>query len=141
MLEIQTGDYFAFYGTLQSGSFMASEIGLDHAGTFLGDCWFRGQLFDLGPYPGAIAGEGLVRAVRYQLNRPSLISALDAYEDVRPDKAKSLFVRERVPLLSKSGDPTVLTAWVYFYNQSVAGRRRIESGVWSITEALQAKQA
>lgn len=141
MTEFIPGDSFAFYGTLHPGAAIVAELGLNHAGTFLGDCWFRGQLFDLGPYPGAIAGEGLVRAVRYQLNRPSLLSALDEYEDVRPEQAKSLYVRERVPLLSESGDPTGETAWVYFYNQSVAGHRRIESGVWSITEALHAKQA
>ena len=112
------------YGSLRAGQPKFSELGLHRALEFLGPTQFDGDLYDLGDYPGAVPGTGIVRAEAYKVRDPDIFGVLDEYEEFdvsRPDE--SLFVRRCVHVKGL-GD-----AWVYFYNGPHEGRR-IASGDW-----------
>ncbi len=131
---VSPGDLFVFYGLLKQGaSGMPQHIDLDAAGEFLGPCRFRGALYDLGGFPGVVEGDGLCRGVRYRLNDTRIISALDEFEDVLPDDpAASLYLRKIVALLDDAGNETGEQAWIYWYNQPIAGFKRLEDGNWPL---------
>lgn len=103
---------------------------LDVAGrlSFVGPCRFRGVLFDLGSFPGAVPGDGVVRGELHRLHDPQVWSVLDRYEgydEKREDQ--SLFVRRRVELLAPAGR----TAGVYWYNGDASESARVPSGDWA----------
>jgi len=131
---VSAGDLFAFYGLLKMGARgMPENIDLAGSGTCLGPCWFRGTMFALDGYPGVIEGPGLCRAVRYRIEVPSAATALDDFEDVFPDDIEqSLYVRKRTRILDHLGRATTEVAWIYWYNQSTAGRQLIPSGDWPL---------
>ncbi|MBW4935880.1 gamma-glutamylcyclotransferase family protein [Marinobacter sp. F4206] len=112
----------AVYGTLKRGG---SNSGLLRSGTFLGeDSLTELTLYDLGPYPGAVArpSDGVVVEV-YAVNE-RILAELDILEDYFPAAPKdSLYLRKRTATRHGS-------AWVYIYNRPVGMHRRITSGVW-----------
>ncbi len=90
-------------------------------------CWIAGQLYDLGDYPGIVAGEGTVLGDLYTVEDPRALHLLDSYERWNPgDPSGSLYVRRRVILLMPEVD-----AWVYFYNGDISEREFIPSGDWA----------
>jgi gamma-glutamylcyclotransferase (GGCT)/AIG2-like uncharacterized protein YtfP len=113
------------YGSLRRGEPMFEKLGLADALEFVGEATFPGVLYDLGDYPGAAAGDGLIAGELFRMRDSSILAVLDEYEEFDPDRPKcSLFVRRSVPIPGR-GD-----AWVYFYNGSPVPRRRIASGDW-----------
>ena len=130
----RAGDLFAFYGLLKQGAAGApSHIDLEGVGTFLGPCWFAGAMYDLGDHPGVVTGDTLCEGMAYELRDPRIVPELDEFEDVYPDDpAGSLYRRIRIPLLRADGNPDGRTAWIYWYNQSIAGGRRILDGCWPL---------
>ena len=55
--EVRPGDLFVFYGLLKQGAAGApSDLPLAAAGTFGAPCRFRGAMYDLGGFPGVVAG-------------------------------------------------------------------------------------
>ncbi|MEM7679079.1 MAG: gamma-glutamylcyclotransferase family protein, partial [Myxococcota bacterium] len=133
--SVAAGDLFAFYGLLKKGARgMPTHIDLASSGTFLGSCWFRGTMYALDGYPGVVDGDTLCCGVRYRVEAPNIIGDLDDFEDVLPhDIERSLYLRKRTTVLTKKGRPTGETAWVYWYNQSIEGRRLIPSGDWPLS--------
>ena len=131
---VYPSDLFVFYGLLKQGaSGMPGHIDLDAAGQFLGPCRFRGALYDLGGFPGAVAGEGLCHGIRYRLDDTSVVPALDEFEDVLPDDPDaSLYRRQKVALLDDAGKATGEQAWIYWYNQSIAAFTRLEDDNWPL---------
>ncbi len=130
---VEVGDVFAFYGLLKRGAARASaHFDPAAAGDFEGPCWFRGDMFDLGGYPGVISGNGLCEGERWRVRDVSIVPDLDAFEDVTDDPATSLYQRVRIELLSSTGMSTGETAWIYRYNRSVAGLRRVTPGIWPV---------
>lgn len=131
---VSPGDLFVFYGLLKQGaSGMPAHIDLEAAGTFGAPCRFRGALYDLGGFPGVVAGEGLCQGIRYRLNDASIIAALDEFEDVFPDDpARSLYERRKMALLDAVGAETGEQAWIYWYNQSIDGYRLLDDGNWPL---------
>jgi gamma-glutamylcyclotransferase (GGCT)/AIG2-like uncharacterized protein YtfP len=91
-----------------------------------GQCQIRGDLYDLGNYPGLVPGDSLVSAELYAVVDQSIFNALDDYEEfsVR-DMKGSLFVRRAVRLAKPAVD-----SWVYFYNRDVSNRPLIAKGNW-----------
>ena len=140
---VASGDLFVFYGLLKQGaSGMPSHIDLDAAGQFLGPCRFRGALYDLGGYPGVVAGNGLCHGVRYRLNDASIIAALDEFEDVLPDDPDaSLYQRKKVAVMDDAGKETGEVAWIYWYNQSIAEFYKVEDGDWPLDRGRARKTA
>jgi gamma-glutamylcyclotransferase (GGCT)/AIG2-like uncharacterized protein YtfP len=131
---VSSGDLFVFYGLLKQGaSGMPAHIDLEAAGTFGSPCWLRGVLYDLGGFPGVVAGEGLCQGIRYRMTDTSIIAALDEFEDVVPgDPARSLYERRKVALLDAGGAGTGEEAWIYWYIQPVTGFEQITDGNWPL---------
>ena len=131
--SVASGDLFFFYGLLKNGaSGMPAHIDLEAGGAFLRPATMRGALYDLGGFPGVVKGTGLVQGLLYRLDDVSLAGPLDAFEDVVPgDPAASLYLRVRRDVLDVGGKPMGETAWVYWYNRPVDGRRLIPDGNWS----------
>jgi gamma-glutamylcyclotransferase (GGCT)/AIG2-like uncharacterized protein YtfP len=112
------------YGTLRDA--LQRDMVLHGAPTReVGPATAAGVLYDLGNYPGLVGGtpDERVPGVVVELPDDAALTRLDTYEDVD----NGLFVRRRTSVrLDAGGD---VEAWVYFYNRSVRGRRRI--GSWA----------
>ncbi|MCI4644481.1 MAG: gamma-glutamylcyclotransferase [Hyphomonadaceae bacterium] len=140
---VSPGDLFVFYGLLKQGaSGMPAHIDLDAAGQFGAPCWFRGSLYDLGGFPGVVAGDGLCEGIRYRMTDTSIIGALDEFEDVIPgDPAGSLYERRKLALLDANGVETGELAWIYWYIQPVSSFVAIPSGIWPLNAGRTRKGA
>ena len=126
MSEVREGDAIAVYGLLRAGESGFERFGLAGAFRPLGPCVIAGQLYDLGAYPGLVAGPGRVIGEVFELTDSSVMPALDAFEDYWPqDPARSRYDRVRVRLVEPDRD-----AWVYRWRMGLEGARRIESGDW-----------
>ena len=113
------------YGSLRRGEPMFEELGLERALEYVSEGTFRGDLYDLGDYPGAVPADGVVRGEVYRIKDVSILDALDRYEEFDPDNPEdSLFVRQRIHIRG-AGE-----AWTYLYNGSREDRRPIPSGHW-----------
>ncbi|WP_130832026.1 gamma-glutamylcyclotransferase family protein [[Erwinia] mediterraneensis] len=85
---------------------------------WLGDHQIEGyELYNLGLYPGVIAGDGQVYCEVYRIDA-STLAELDALR-TRGDEYK----RQLIPTPYGS-------AWLYVYQRSVAGCQRIVNGDW-----------
>ena len=93
----------------------------------LGEGSIRGVLFDLGPYPAVIGGEGTVRGEVYAMVEPRrLLERVDAIEGfVAGDAARSEYRRHAA--VATLDDGRRCPAWVYFYN------RPLGEAVWVST--------
>ena len=82
-----------------------------------------GALYDLGEYPGMVAGapDDRVPGTVIELADDATLALLDEYEDL----GSGLYVRERTTVQLDDGDTMV--TWVYLYNRSIEGRQRIAS--------------
>ncbi|WP_114192088.1 gamma-glutamylcyclotransferase family protein [Edaphovirga cremea] len=75
------------------------------------------ELYDLGHYPAAVAGEGTVFCEVYRINS-SILAELDELKSNTKDYRRELI---QTPFGS---------AWIYVYRKSVEGKPRIASGDW-----------
>ncbi|HEY1371717.1 MAG TPA: gamma-glutamylcyclotransferase family protein [Candidatus Binatia bacterium] len=111
------------YGTLRSTSGHPMHRKLRAESGFVGAGTFRGRLYDLGTYPGAILSRSngdRVRGEIYRLREPArTLSVLDAYEDRSFRRLKATVRRE-------NGGRT--RCWIYLYTQPVTRFRRIAGG-------------
>ena len=71
-----------------------------------------GLLYDLGDYPGMVAGEGVVHGELLRIGDDERLAAIDAYEECGGPQA--LFRREAVQATCADGRRAA--AWAYFYN-------------------------
>lgn len=112
----------AVYGTLKRGYsnhrflIRARFLGTDHLKSIV--------LHDLGPYPGAVdqPSRGVLVEV-YEVDERTFawVDALESYNAQAP---------ERGEYTRKQRHTRFGPAWVYFYNRSVRGCRRITRGAW-----------
>jgi gamma-glutamylcyclotransferase (GGCT)/AIG2-like uncharacterized protein YtfP len=117
-----------FYGTLMHDQPPLSEQPplADHV-RYLRPCRIRGELWDYGPWPGFVPGEGIVTGELWELVSEDAIHLLDAWEEYDPgDEAGSRYVRR---VVTTFGEPAC-DAWVYVWNSSLCGLRRIPGGDW-----------
>lgn len=125
------GDLFIFYGLLRQEAVMASHIpGLDAAGQLIGSCRFAGTMFDAGGYPGIVEGNGMCHGLLWRITDVSVVPAMDAFEDVCDDPARSLYLRRRTDVLDEKGVRTGEVAWLYVYNQNTAGLVPVQGNEW-----------
>lgn len=122
MTESAETHYVAVYGTLKRGHSNHRLLG---RARFLGTDHLRSiVLFDLGPYPGARRkpSQGvLVEVYEVHNNGLARLDELEGYNPKAPEWGQ--YTRQR--LSTHHGD-----AWVYLYNKSVRGCRRITRGSW-----------
>jgi gamma-glutamylcyclotransferase (GGCT)/AIG2-like uncharacterized protein YtfP len=90
---------------------------------------FKGKLYDIGEYPGAILtgdAEDHVHGHIVLLNDTSVLKNLDRYEGYGPKELKpNLFIRKRIAIETETG---LIECWVYFYNLPIDGLHQITSG-------------
>jgi len=118
----------ATYGTLMRAFGGMDRLGVTDQVSFVQACQFAGVLYDLGQFPGAVPGDGVVYGEIFRLHDPQAWPVLDAYEGYEPDREDdSLFVRRQVALQ----EPVDRTAWVYWFNGDLTGHPQVPSGDWA----------
>ncbi len=124
--------FLVAYGTLMRPFGQLESLGLRSSLAFRSECQFRGELYDLGAFPGAVPGASLLHGELFRLEAPDALSVLDNYEGYMPDREEdSLFVRRKVSLLR----PTTTRAWVYWYNGDPSDYPKVSSGNWAAYQA------
>ncbi|RYD70006.1 MAG: gamma-glutamylcyclotransferase, partial [Verrucomicrobiaceae bacterium] len=117
----------AVYGTLMQGQGGQELAGISEGMTYLGPCQLRGELYDLGEYPGLLEGEAGVSGEIFALRDISVLEQLDRYEGcVDGNPGASLFVRRLMPVAGQRGN-----CWIYYYNGGAPRDGRIPSGDWA----------
>ena len=106
------------YGTLRDAG-MRDRVLRGAPSREIGPGSVAGVLYDLGEYPGLVAGDERVPGVVIELADDAALARLDEYEDV----GSGLYVRRRTTVRLDGGEE--IEAWVYLYNRSVEGRRQI----------------
>ncbi len=112
-------DELFVYGTLHPDRAPAEIASVVKKMRPLGRGTIRGQLLNLGDYPGVVLNKGARDTVPGSVfalpDDPSALSSLDDYEDFRPeDPANSLFVRAKRTVTLENGQRR--RCWVYLYN-------------------------
>ena len=123
--------YLFVYGTLMDSENEIAEI-LRLNSTFVATGKFKGKLYDIGEYPGAVLvndGYNFVFGSILLINSPEeTFKVLDEYEGFGEDEEQpNLFVRY---LLDIETATEITKCWVYLYNLPVAGFKQITSGKW-----------
>jgi gamma-glutamylcyclotransferase (GGCT)/AIG2-like uncharacterized protein YtfP len=123
---VRAGDAIAVYGLLRAGESGFARFGLADAFKPLGPCQIPGVLWDLGRFPGLVAGQGQVVGELFELVDASVMPQLDAFEDYWPDDPdRSRYDRVKLTLLEPQRQ-----AWVYVWRLGLETATRIESGDW-----------
>ena len=91
---------------------------------------FKGKLFDVGEYPGAITypnSDYCVHGMIVQIDTPiQTLKHIDDYEGFGDDQLQpNLFTRE---LLDIETDNEIVECWVYLYNHPITNLPQIISG-------------
>ena len=130
--------YLFVYGTLMSGAGAAlgesQRLRLARESDSLGPASIaHAQLYDLGRYPGAIAGGGeddLVHGEAVLLSTPEpTLKWLDAYEGVAPGKEDANEYDRTICAVRLAGGEAI-DAWVYLLRAVPARAQRIGDGRW-----------
>ena len=124
-------EHLFVYGTLRSDARSEMYHLLARFADFIGDATFQGQLYLVDDYPGVVpstCSEDKVNGEVYRLLDPaSVLPKLDAYEECGPGFPQPAeYVRRKERVFLKSSDE--IEAWMYIYNRSTNGLRRIETG-------------
>jgi gamma-glutamylcyclotransferase (GGCT)/AIG2-like uncharacterized protein YtfP len=108
------------YGTLRRGGPMHAL--LEPGVRRICAARMRGRLYDLGAFPGLAEGRrgDWVQGELYRIQSADLLDSLDRYEG----RAYRRVVRDAQP--ADGGTP--VACWVYLFEGSLRGRRRIASG-------------
>ncbi len=125
--------YLFVYGTLREdvGNEMYHVLA-KHA-VLVGAATVRGELYNLGEYPGLVPRQHTADQIKgelYEIGTDALehtLSVLDDYEGVGPeDPLPHEYRRELVHVTLDNGRQ--LDAWAYVLNRSIEGLGRIRSG-------------
>jgi gamma-glutamylcyclotransferase (GGCT)/AIG2-like uncharacterized protein YtfP len=123
-------DLLFVYGTLRSDSGHAMHAELARVADLVGKAVFRGRLYRVRHYPGAVGSDDPADRVHgevYRLHGPArAIPALDEYEGYEPGFASSGFERVQADVALASRD--TVRAWIYVYRKPTRGLTRIVSG-------------
>lgn len=121
------------YGTLRPSLAREEQrpliAGLEHAGP----ATVSGQLYDLGPYPGMIPGEGTVHGDLFVFDEERRLAMLDAYEECG---GRQPLYRRQATMASRPDGSTV-AAWAYYYCRAVATAPIVVSGDYRSTKLSQ----
>ncbi|MEX0701624.1 MAG: gamma-glutamylcyclotransferase family protein [Planctomycetales bacterium] len=123
--------YIFVYGTLRRDTRHEMYRLLARHAQFMGDATFRGRLYLVDDYPGAVASSSpgdQVRGEVYLLLHPDdVLPKLDEYEEFDPQSPEtSLYRRDTAEVVLDDGSR--LLSWVYLYNKPTTELSRIASG-------------
>ncbi|HKP87483.1 MAG TPA: gamma-glutamylcyclotransferase family protein [Blastocatellia bacterium] len=123
--------YLFVYGTLLPGHAPDEIARVAEKLRLVGPAHVRGQLYDLGDYPGAILDSSSDDAIFGQVfelpDDESALRSLDSYEGFdSEDPQDSLFIRRKAR--ASLDDGRTLECWVYAYNRNPQTAPLIESG-------------
>ena len=129
------------YGSLRSGFKNTAYAYITQYFTYAGEALVKGQFYDSGTHPVAIATEkeDMIVGELYTLNNSEDFSwafeQLDDYEGVHVEAGETpLYKRESVQVFQEE---KIMDAWVYWYNGSINGFTKIETG--DLVQYLQQK--
>ena len=137
-MSAESPRYLFVYGTLMSGAGSAlgkpQRLRLAAESDSLGPASIaHARLYDLGRYPGALAGGGeddLVHGEAVLLSVPeSTLAWLDDYEGVVPGKPDESEYARVVREVKLAGGEAI-DAWVYLLRVEPAAARRVIDGRW-----------
>jgi gamma-glutamylcyclotransferase (GGCT)/AIG2-like uncharacterized protein YtfP len=112
------------YGTLKKGQLRESLM----PGDFVSNGYIKGDLYDLGPYPGLIGGYGRVLCEIYSTtNLVDDVRLLDRIEGT--DLNPPLYQRKLIPV--ECDDGKLRYGICYFYNGDFDEAAKIADGVWN----------
>ena len=122
-------DLIFVYGTLLDDK-NEFAVYLNRHCSFYADGKFKGLLYDIGEYPGAILkadGNNFVFGSVFKMNdSETVLKILDDYEGFGKDQPRpNEFIRELVAIKT---DEKEMDCWVYLYNLPVEGLQPITSG-------------
>lgn len=112
------------YGTLLRGMSRANAMANS---MFLGHAETRGDLYDLGHYPGLVDGVGLVLGELHEVDARTL-AKLDVIEGYDPDIPEQSLYRRETRVVTCLNDGRATEAEVYLYNEEVAASPRLCHG-------------
>jgi gamma-glutamylcyclotransferase (GGCT)/AIG2-like uncharacterized protein YtfP len=126
---MEASNYLFVYGTLLSEENEFAFL-LTQNSSFYCKAKFKGRLYDIGEYPGAILQHGSECFVYGQIflidNPGSILKRIDNYEGFGEDGPQpNEFTRELLEVETGEGS---LKCWAYLYNLPVDGLWQIKSG-------------
>ena len=119
------------YGTLRRNARRQIHHLLCRYASFVGEAIYRGKLYNIGLYPGAVPSDNPMDRVLgevYRLQEPLVVLAqLDQYEGCGPEVLQPAEYRREIQdvRLVNGGQ---ISAWVYLYNRPTYGLELIRSG-------------
>lgn len=123
-------EFLFVYGTLGRNAGHEMHQHLVRHAAYVGNGTFRGRLYRVSHYPGAVASPDpadVIFGELYRVNAVELFTHLDDYEGCGPDDPEPTeFVRRRVAIDREDG--TQVEAWIYLLNRTVTDLPRIASG-------------
>lgn len=130
------------YGSLRSGFNSDAYQYISRYFTLIDNAKVKGVLYDLGDYPAALPADKdfFITGELYYLKNEEeynwAMEQLDDYEGLHVEAGeRPLYRRDIVTVYARDNE---VMAWVYWYNNDIEGKPRIESG--DVLEYLRHKQ-
>jgi gamma-glutamylcyclotransferase (GGCT)/AIG2-like uncharacterized protein YtfP len=119
-----SNEYVFVYGTLRRNTNSEMHHLLAKYAEFVSDAIYRGKLYQIDYYPGAVPSDDpddVVQGEVYLLHQADIVlPLLDRYEECGPDFPEpNEYNRQKQSVLLKDG--RTVTAWVYIYNHPTEG--------------------
>lgn len=126
-------ELLSVYGTLLDPKNQVAKF-LQSNAEFYADGYFRGKLYNLGEYPGAVESnnpEDKVYGSVFALEKPeTVLSMLDEYEEIGDQFAEpNEFIRTKTEIVV--GKNEKLLCWIYLYSRSTENLSPIKT--WRIS--------
>ena len=117
-------EYIFVYGTLRRDTNSEMHHLLAKHAEFVDTAAFRGKLYKIDDYPGAVPSDDpndIVHGEVYLLHQPDVVLPhLDYYEEFGPEFPEpNEYSRRKQTVLLKDGH--IVTGWVYVYNHPTEG--------------------
>jgi pyruvate carboxylase len=128
ILNVPATYYLFVYGTLRTAINNPLYQKIKDDVEWIGESEVQGELYDLGNYPGAVPSHDKASLITGEVlkikNEEKLLKILDEYEGLSQTNAGNTeFRRDEVNIKLPGGSEA--KAWIYWYNFSTDGNRRI----------------
>lgn len=121
---MNSDEYIFVYGTLRRDANSEMHHLLAEYAEFVSDASYRGKLYRIDYYPGAVPSDNpsdVVQGEVHLLHQADVVlPLLDQYEECGPEFSEpNEYSRQKQSVLLKDG--RLVTAWVYVYNHPTEG--------------------